>query len=157
MLLSFNAYTGLKFVHVLAAIIWVGGAITVNISGTRVKRTGDGARMAEFTSNTAWLGMRIYLPASLVVLVFGVLSALKAHYSFADEWLIIGIVGIVATALTGSLYLGPETERIGQLVSERGPEDPEFHRRLSRLVAISRIDLVVLFIVVAAMVFKPGL
>jgi hypothetical protein len=43
------------------------------------------------------------------------------------------------------------------MIRERGPEDPEAQRRLGRLVVVSRIDLVVLLIVIAAMVFKPGL
>jgi uncharacterized membrane protein len=143
-------------VHVLAAIIWVGGSITANILGTRAKRTG-GTRLADFAIDTEWIGTRIYAPASLTVLVFGVLTTLKGGYSFAQEWLIIGIVGIVATAITGSVFIGPELKRIGGIIRERGPSDPEAAQRMSQLVVISRIDLVVLLIVVAAMVFKPGL
>jgi uncharacterized membrane protein len=153
----FNAYNGLKFVHVLAAIIWVGGAVTVNILGTRARSSGDGIRLAAFGKDAEWLGSHVYLPASLTVLVFGVLTALKGHYSFADAWLLIGIGGIVITALTGSLYLGPETAKISAMIDSRGPNDPEATRRLSRLITIARTDLLVLLIVIFAMIFKPGL
>jgi uncharacterized membrane protein len=156
-LASFNAYNGLKFVHVLAAIVWVGGAVSANIQGTRIKRSGDAARLATFGRDTEWLGTHVYLPASLIVLLFGILTALKGSYSFTQEWLIIGIVGIVATSLTGSLYLGPELKRISELIASRGPEDAEAARRIARLIVVSRVDLVVLLIVIGAMVFKPGL
>ena len=36
------------------------------------------------------------------------------------------------------------------------PADPEIQSRIKRIFAISRIDLVVLILVVADMVFKPG-
>jgi uncharacterized membrane protein len=157
MLARFDAYNGLKFIHVLAAMIWVGGAVSANIQGTRIKRSGDMVRLTAYGRDTEWLGTHVYLPASLTVLLFGILTALKGSYSFTQEWLIIGIVGIVATSLTGSLYLGPELKRISGLITARGPEDPEVGRRISRLIVISRVDLVVLLIVIGAMIFKPGL
>ena len=157
MLGTFDAYASLKFVHVLAAIIWVGGAVTANIQGTRISRSGDGERLAMFGRDTEWLGNHVYLPASLVVLVFGVLTALKGNYSFGQAWLVIGILGIVATALTGSTFLGPELKRISGLIESRGAGDPEAIRRMSRLIVVARVDLVVLLIVIFAMITKPGL
>jgi uncharacterized membrane protein len=154
---ALDAYTGLKFVHVLAAIVWVGGAVSANIMGTRIRRSGDTERLVAFGRDTEWLGTHVYLPASLVVLVFGILTALKGHYSFGQAWLLIGIAGIVATSITGSAYLGPELKRIAGLVESKGPNDPEVTSRLSRLITIARVDLVVLLIVIFAMVTKPGL
>ncbi len=153
---AIDAYTGLKFVHVLAAVVWVGGAVATNIIGTRIRATGDGTRLAAFGRDTEWLGTHLYLPASLVVLVFGILTALKGHYSFGKPWLLIGIAGVVATAITGSAFLGPELKRIAGVVDARGANDPEAVRRLSRLIAVARIDLVVLLFVIFAMVTKIG-
>jgi uncharacterized membrane protein len=151
-----NAYTILTLIHVLAAVIWVGGAVTINIVGTRVIRSAPGAQRVAFAKDTAWMGLHVYMPASLTVLLFGILATLKAHYSFASAWIILGIVGIVLTALTGSLFLGPELRRIAAIVEQRGFEDPEGQDRLARLVSIARIDLVVLLLVVVDMVLKPG-
>jgi hypothetical protein len=61
-----------------------------NILGTRIKRTGDGERLPAFGRDTEWLGTHVYLSASLVVLVFGLLTALKGHYSFGQAWLLFG-------------------------------------------------------------------
>jgi len=152
-----DAYTGLKFVHVLAATIWVGGAVAANIQGTRISRSGDGERLAIYGRDTEWLGTHVYLPSSLVVLVFGILTALKGHYSFGQAWLLIGILGIVATAVTGSAFLGPELKRISGIIDARGAKEPEVARRVSRVIAVARVDLVVLFVVIFVMVTKPGL
>jgi hypothetical protein len=43
------------------------------------------------------------------------------------------------------------------MVDQRGPEDPEYQRRLSRIFLISRIELLALILVVLDMAVKPGL
>jgi hypothetical protein len=42
------------------------------------------------------------------------------------------------------------------LAGELDPTDPKIQGRIRRILAISRIDLVVLVLVVADMVFEPG-
>jgi len=69
---------------------------------------------------------------------------------------LLGLAGIAATIATGAGFLGPESVRLGKLAAERDPSDPEIQRRIRRIFAVSRIDLVVLTLVVADMVFKPG-
>jgi hypothetical protein len=54
-------------------------------------------------------------------------------------------------------YFGPESGRLGRLVGELGVDDPEVRARMKRLLMISRIELVLLVLVVADMVAKPGL
>jgi uncharacterized membrane protein len=151
-----DGYTILKVVHVLAAITWVGGAITTNILGTRITRSGDDSRLVAFGYDVEWIGSHVYLPSTLIVLLFGILTALRGHYSFTNAWLIVGLVGIVLTGITGSTFLGPELKRIAQIFETRGTGDAEGLSRLRRLIVVARVDLVVLVIVVLDMVFKPG-
>jgi len=153
---AIDAYTGLKYVHVLAAVIWVGGAVAANIQGTRISRSRDGERLAAFGRDTEWVGTHVYLPASLTVLLFGILTALKGHYSFGQAWILIGIAGVVATSITGSAFLGPELKRISGIIDARGANDAEAIRRTTRLISVARIDLVVLLFVIFAMVTKIG-
>ena len=42
------------------------------------------------------------------------------------------------------------------MVDQRGAEDPAVQRAITQLIAISRIDLVVLVLIVIDMVIKPG-
>ena len=50
---------------------------------------------------------------------------------------------------------GPESGRIGKLVEQHGPEHPEVTSRITRILAVSRVELVLLIAVVFAMVVKP--
>ncbi len=90
------------------------------------------------------------------MLLFGVWLVAVSAWNFTDTWVALGLVGIAITVVTGAGFLGPESERIAKLGEEREPSDPELQRRIKRIYAISRIDLVVLILVVTDMVFKPG-
>ncbi|MDP9070224.1 MAG: DUF2269 family protein [Actinomycetota bacterium] len=151
-----NTYNVLKALHVLAAVTWVGGAITINILGSRIAATNDGAGLAAFARETAWVGNFVYLPASVMVLLFGVLAVLEGDWSFGDAWVSIGLLGVLVTALTGSLFFGPESKRIARLVESQGVEHPEVRDRTTRILRMGRVDLVVLLVVVVVMVLKPG-
>jgi uncharacterized membrane protein len=156
MLGAVDAYSILKTLHILAAIVWVGGVLTVNILGTRVVASKDGVALARFGRDTAWVGTHVYAPSSLLVLLSGILTVIKGHYGFGHGWIIFGIAGVVLTGLTGSLFFGPELKRIAALTETQGPNDPEVIERTSRLIRIGRIDLIILVLVVIDMVVKPG-
>ena len=96
------------------------------------------------------------LPASVSVLVFGVWLVAVSAWNFTDTWILIGLTGVAITIVTGAFFLGPEAQRLGKAAAVRDPADPEVQRRIRRIFAISRVDLVVLVLVVADMVFKPG-
>jgi putative copper export protein len=150
-----TAYGILKAIHVLAAIVWVGGGITMFVLAMRMVRSQDAARVFSFVRDLDWMGKHVYLPASMTVLVFGILTALQAHLSFRAPWLVLGFLGLVATASTGTMFFLPEGKRIISIGEQRGPDDPEVRRRITRLVGVARVDLVVLLLVVVDMVLRP--
>jgi uncharacterized membrane protein len=123
---------------------------------TKVMREGDPAHLAVTAKDLGELGQRVSLPAAVSVLVFGVWLVAVSAWNFTDAWILIGLIGIAITIVTGAFLLGPEAERLGKLAPEHDPADPEIQRRIRRIFAISRIDLVVLILVVADMVFRPG-
>jgi uncharacterized membrane protein len=149
-------YEGMKFVHILAAITWVGGAIMFQFLFRRVAMTDPG-RMMALGSDAEHIGKTVMMPASLTVLVAGIVMVLDhGGINFEDTWIVIGIAGIVGSALVGSFYLGPESGRIATLMQERGPEDAEVASRTKRLQMVSRAELLILILIVLDMVVKPG-
>jgi hypothetical protein len=68
-----------------------------------------------------------------------------------------GFIVWLLSFIAGAGFLGPESGRLGKLVEERGPEDAEYQRRLARIFLISRIELLLLILVVLDMTVKPGL
>lgn len=155
--ISSTYYDTLKFLHVLAAITWVGAGIYAQVLVTSIKRENDPARLAMAARDVARQGQRLITPAAVSVLVFGVwLVAADPYLNFTTTWIAIGLLGFVITLITGAGFLGPESARLGKLSAERDPSDPEIQRRIQRIFLVSRIDLIVLIAVVADMVFKPG-
>jgi uncharacterized membrane protein len=151
-----TTYNVLKTLHVLAAVTWVGGALAFNILATRLRRANDSRALAGVAREMAVVGNAIFLPASLVVLALGVWMVVISGWDFEDLWIAIGIAGVVATAITGSVVIGPRLKKIGEAIAQRGPEDEGVQNDIARLFVIARIDLVVLAVVIVDMVIKPG-
>ena len=149
-------YEILKFVHIAMAIVWVGGATVIQIFVLRIMRESDDDRLAKFSRDVGWIGERIFLPASLILVVMGILMVVDA-WDFSDTWIMIAIGGFLATVVTGAFFLSPSAKKLAGIVETKGAADPEFRSTFDRVILISRIDLVVLFLVVLDMVVKPGL
>jgi uncharacterized membrane protein len=142
--------------HILAAVLWIGGGFMLLLSGARARSANDEEGMRRAISTTAALGTTYFIPASLAVLVFGLLMVFDGPWSFDQLWIILGLLGYAATFLTGLLILKPSSERIDRLVSEAGGTlTPAAQAEAERLLTLGRIDYIVLFLVVADMVLKP--
>ena len=66
-------YELLLFVHVVAAIVWLGAATVVQIFAARANRATDPMDMHRVAADAEWLALRVFIPASLVVLIAGLL------------------------------------------------------------------------------------
>jgi len=53
-------------------------------------------------------------------------------------------------------FIGPTSARVAAAVEEKGMDSPEVASQMDRLLTIARIDYVVLLLILADMVFKPG-
>jgi uncharacterized membrane protein len=142
------------WVHLFGAVIWVGGAVAIQFLALRIMRANDPARLAGFARDAEWIGTRIFLPAALLLLVFGFVLMSEGNWSY-DFWVIFGLVVFALSALTGMAFLGPESGRIGKLIDQHGVEYPEVQARIKRILMLSRIEAVLLVAVVFAMVVKP--
>lgn len=151
-----DLYEFLKSLHVVTAVIWVGGAMTIHILAIRALASNEVGRIRTFLVDVELLGKRVFTPASVVVLVLGIWMVADAEaWAFGDAWIILGLIAIVASALTGSLFLGPQSGKIAQALTGPSVSD-EARARMRTLLIVSRIELVVLFLIVVDMVVKPG-
>jgi uncharacterized membrane protein len=157
--LALTHYNALKFVHVLSAVVWVGGACTVQVYGLLASRTNDPYKVAWFANDTEFVGMRIFLPASLILLVSGIFTIHDSigAWSYSQGWVQFGLVVIALSILVGAGYLAPEAGRIAKATERDGVDSPEVQARIRRIFLISRIELVFLLAVVFDMVVKPGM
>ncbi|MGH2925241.1 MAG: DUF2269 family protein [Solirubrobacterales bacterium] len=142
-------------VHILAAVIWVGGDVMLQAIALRVFREDDPKRLVAFTADVAWVGTRLLVPSSLILVLFGFMLVSKGNWPY-DFWIVAAIVVWAASAVTGSVFLGPESGRISRLAVAEGAESPEVTARIRRVVAISRVEMILLILIVIDMVLKPG-
>jgi uncharacterized membrane protein len=153
-----ESYDWLVLGHILAAITWVGGAITMQIVGGQLVRAESAEAVAAFARTAEWIGPRLYMPASLAVLGFGIaLVAASDAWSIGQLWIILGLVGIAISAIGGAVFFGPQAKRIGEALRSEGAESERAQALIRRLFAVGRIDLLLLLLIVADMVLKPGL
>ena len=145
-------YDTLLAVHILAAVTWVGGGLTIHLLYARIRRTT--APLGEFFNATEWVGMRFYLGSSLLLILTGFGMIGEGEWDW-EAWIVFGLVVWAGSFLSGLLYLGPESGRIGKLIEERGDNDPEVLARRERLLAVGRVELTFLLLVVVAMAVKP--
>src|SRR5688572_12296002 len=117
-------YEFLLFLHVTAAIVWIGGGTIMQFFGILVTRDG-GERMAGFGRDIEWIGMRVLTPSSLVAFVSGILLVVEGPWTFGDDWIVIGLTLFGISFLAGVAFFGPESGRVGRLTAEHGFHSPE--------------------------------
>jgi uncharacterized membrane protein len=147
-------YAFLLFLHIAMAVIWIGGGLMMQLFALRASMLKDPARMAAVGQDIEFIAIRTFLPASLLAFVSGVLLVIEADfYGFGDDWIVIGLALYATTFLAGLLFLGPESARVGKLNAEGSPEAGP---RTARLILLSRLDLVLLFLLLYDMAVKPS-
>ena len=141
--------------HVLAAITWLGSALCVQVLVFRAVRTGDPARQQQVADDAEWLATRIFIPSSLAVLVFGALLVIEIPgVGFGTTWVVLGLLGYAFSFLTGILFLSPESGRIKKLIA--AGDMGVAKAKIDRITLVSRIELLILFLVAVDMTTKPG-
>ena len=146
-------YSILKFLHVASAICWIGGGVVLMFLGLIAGRRRDTAKQLATIGYVTELGTLWFIPASLATVIFG-LAVATIGGLWSNAWVILGLVGFAATFCTGNFILKPAADRIAALGKE-GKTDAAVAEG-QRLLGVSKFDYVMLFTVVADMVFKPA-
>jgi uncharacterized membrane protein len=150
-------YEFLLFAHIATATIWVGGGAMIQFFALRIMKATDPMRMAEFGQDVEWVGNRVFIPAAALAVISGILLVIESEFwGFGDDWIVIGLILFAITFLAGSHFFGPESGKLGKLAEAEGPTSPVVQARMQRLIALSRADLMVLFLLIFDMAVKPS-
>ena len=147
-------YLILKFLHVSSAVVWIGGAFVMVTLGIRADRSADNKAFVDVVRQVAWAAERIYVPASISTLVFGLLLAWIGSL-WSDLWVILGLIGVASTVGLGILVLTPLTKKVDAGFKADGAS-PDVVATCRETLTIAKFDLVLLFTVIADMVLKPS-
>jgi uncharacterized membrane protein len=155
MMLAVTTYEWVKAFHVLAAVVWVGGAAMVQVLALFALRSKLPGRKAEFAREAEWVGMKIFLPSTLLLVALGFYLVHDGHWGY-HLWVILALVGFGLSFVTGLFFLGPESGRIAKAIEAEGPDSEAVALRIKRILVVSRIEVAILVLLVFDMVIKPG-
>lgn len=150
-----DLYEILLFVHITSVVVWVGGSIALEVVGGRFAAANDAVASAAYGQHTADLGTKLFMPASIAVLVSGIWMVADAGIPWEEPFVVYGIVAIVVTTVIGAAFLGPQTAKLEALVQEKGPAAPEVGVATKRFLTITRINTLVLLSAIFVMTVKP--
>jgi uncharacterized membrane protein len=150
-----SLYEPLLFVHVLAAVAWVGGALVVVVVLEVARRSGDRAHVVRMLHYDDRLGPIYYIPAALLVVAAGVGLVLEGPWSFGDGWVLAGIGLLVAAFAVGVAFFLPAGKRLNAAVAAHGAESDEAAARVDRIRTVAWADLALLVAAVFVMTTKP--
>ena len=150
-------YGVFKAIHVLAAILWLGGGAAITVLAWQAQRTKDNAQLLQIGKQAEWLSMRLFVPSALVVVAMGVVLMHKGDWGYGHFWTLFGLIAWGVSFVVGAAFLGPESGRLAKLVETKGPDDPEVLARLNRIISVARTDVVLILLIAIDMVAKPFL
>jgi uncharacterized membrane protein len=143
------------FLHLLAVMVWIGGAAAIQAFGILTKRAADPAKTAFFAQNVSVVVLWVFLPASLVVLVAGIGLVENGNWDWGTPFITWGLILWAVVALIAFGFLGRAIGAAGMRLAAEGPS-PALGLRLRNLVWLSRALLLVLVVIVFLMTIKPG-
>lgn len=143
-------HTFLLFTHILLAIVLLGPLFLGHFVMPPILRRGQSALpLARFFHT---MESRV-APATLLILVFGILLVEDVGFSYTDTWIWLAIVLVlVATAIGGGL-IGPTEKRAIHSIETGNDASP----LILRIQVLGLVNVVNLAVVLWLMVEKPGL
>jgi uncharacterized membrane protein len=149
-------YDFLLAVHILCAVIWVGGGVTMHIFGRLATREGPERQLA-FTKEAIRISNMLYAPLSVILLIAGVLLVEELDYSYGELFITIGFLGFLNSFVIGVAYYPRAGRRYEEIAGGDGPGSPAAQAIYRRTANANTFELTVLLLVVIDMAVKPGL
>jgi uncharacterized membrane protein len=149
-------YDWLLFLHLVAAMVWVGGVATLSALATYILRRGEREAIARFVGSLRVIGPLVLAPAPLALVGFGIWLVIDSDaWEFGQTWIWLGLALFAAAFVVGAAF--QSRAAIGAERAAAEGDDAEAARQLGRWSWGSRLILVLLAVATWDMVFKPGL
>lgn len=148
-------YELLKFLHVAAVVVWVGGVVTLSLLQVRLAGEGDGPAVAALGRHATVLGRIVLGPAAVLVLLSGVGMMLLG--SPVGPWMLWGFVALFGSIALGAVPIRRATADLARVATSGGTSRGVMEGPRRRLALWSVANVVLLLSAVLAMVVKPAL
>jgi hypothetical protein len=151
-----SLYEILLFVHVAAVVTWVGGGIMLHVIAERTVASNDPARVGALLADAEILGQRYFGPASGIALIAGIWLVIEGSWGWTEPFVIGGITGVALSTIIGFGMIQPAAIKAGRSLGATGTITAEVSTFLRKVRTFSRVDTVVLVVVLFLMTVKPG-
>lgn len=148
-------YKLLLLIHIVSAVIWVGGAFAAQALAWMISRSDDPMELPRFGKRLEALGSYVFMPVAVVLFVAGAWMTFL-RWSFAQPWVAVAIGLWVLSAVAGALFLGPSAKRAAALFETEGAGSVAGRQIIDRMLIVSRVELLSFAVIIVLMVFKPG-
>jgi len=156
MLFATTLYDWLMYLHVLAAMIWVGGLLTIGLLAALVVRSGEPDVIARFVRHLGVIGPVVFAPAMIAVVGFGIWMVVDSDaWDFGQTWIWLALSLFGAAFLIGAVFQSRTAIRARHAAA--AGDTHEAVRQLRRWSWGMRLILLLLLVATWDMVFKPGL
>ena len=157
---DFDWYRLFKTLHVLAVAMLAGGITIEMVLGPIMPKVSTVGELRVLSRIMATAENFIIIPAAVLLIIFGYLTADRAGYDLGDTWLLLGQILTYAALAASMLVLRSAAVRLEKAVqaAPEGPVTEELRREVSNpLPAIVGTSLTVIFVIIVyLMVAKPG-
>jgi uncharacterized membrane protein len=154
-MLAVTGYQWLVFGHVLAAMVWVGGAVLLDVLALQALRSGDSDVVTRFFATFRVIGPRVFGPSVVLLLTLGIWLVIDSDgWAFDQGWIRLGI-GLVVAAFGVGGYVS-RAAAVAERASARG-DHVDMVRHLRRWSWGFQLVLLLLVVATWDMVTKPVL
>ena len=156
MTIAASLYDWLKVLHIVAAMIWVGGAVTFSALAIYVLRRAERDTVSGFVTSLAVIAPLIFAPAMIAVLGLGIWLVLDSDaWDFGQTWVELALALFAATFLIGAVFQGRSAT--GARRAAAAGDAGEAARQLRRWAWGTLLILLLTLVATWDMVVKPGL
>ena len=151
----FSIYLGLKFLHILSAIVAVGFNTSYVVWILRAQR--DPAHTGFALKGIKFIDDRIANPAYGVLLVTGLLMVFTGSIPIATLWIVLALILFVALVVLAITVYTPTLRDQVKLVEAGDTTSAEFARLARRGQVVGQAMGGIVLLILVMMVFKPHL
>lgn len=148
-------YEALLAAHLVCAVLWAGGGVTLHMFGRRAVKAGPEAGV-DFSRNAGWVGSRVYAPLSVLLLLFGILLVGETGFEHSDPWISFAYLAWLIAFVLGAVVYPGVLKKVEDAVAEHGKSSDEAKSRVGTFLTLNTIEITLLLLVVIDMAVKPG-
>ena len=149
-----SLYDLLQFIHVTAAIVWIGGSVALTVLHARLAGRLDGDSIAILRSQSARLGGLLFGPAAITTLLAGI-GMVAVSGMGGQLWVTWGLIVVFASLVLSGGFIRRVAGRLTTLVTSPQSDAAVIDSYRTRLGMLNAFNLLLLLSAVWAMVVKP--